>query len=131
MYIIDGENGEIIRFDPVTKLYTKKINIPEIGRYPCAVVISNKIYILYGRENKKYYLIYDITQNKLTQIAAKEAFDALFTVSLATYQQQLIAFGSFNNTQSQYRDSVIISSRLEQDGSDKHEIKWRDISEET
>ena len=93
------------------------------------MTVGDKIHILYGRENTKYHLIYNITKNKLTKIVAKEEFDALFTVSLTAYKNELIVFGGFNNSQLQYIDSVKISTKLIGDVNDGHEIKWIEKNE--
>ena len=41
IYLIDGIQGEIILFDTKKKSYSKKQNIPKIGRFANAVVVSD------------------------------------------------------------------------------------------
>ena len=65
IYIIDGEHGQIILLDPSSKKYTKKLDIPRIGRYPCAVVMHDQIHIFNGGSNHQH-LIYDIASNSMT-----------------------------------------------------------------
>ena len=48
IYIIDGEMGNIILFDAVTKTFEEKVEIPNIGGYPCGAVLGDKINIVHG-----------------------------------------------------------------------------------
>ena len=65
IYIVEGYNGLIVLFDPELKTYTKKQNIPKIGKNPNAVIISNKIRIFNGKTNSKYDIIYNITNDSV------------------------------------------------------------------
>ena len=121
IYLIDGENGEIILFDPMTKTFTKKCEIPLIGRYPSAVVMVDKIHIFYGKygsDSKRVYLIYDILTNKLSEYAHK--FDkALCRVSVIKYKHRIIAFGGSDGRR---LNTLWVSSEIGPD--DEFRPKW-------
>ena len=57
IYIIDGENGQIILFNAKTKQFSQTIQIPKIGRFPSCMAMNDNIHIFHGKTNRKH-LIY-------------------------------------------------------------------------
>ena len=110
IYIIDGENGKIILFDPALKTFTKKISIPKIGRYPSAVVVFDRIYIFHGRDNVEEYLVYDINNNRIKSY--KYITDKIHFVSALFYQNRIILFGGYNATQRKLHNNFKISGEM-------------------
>ena len=86
IYIIDGEHGEIILFDTITLKFTKKLDIPNIGQYPCAIIKHDKIRIFHGSNNDKQ-LIYDIKTNTIKIINGSEEIQ---NPRMTMYQDKII-----------------------------------------
>ena len=124
IYIIDGENEEIILFDPNSKTYTKKLNIPQLGRYPSAVVAFDKIHIFHGDKNTNH-LIYDIASNTIiTQEDASVANERrMFGVSILKYQNRIIKFGGYCWY---FVDTFMISNELHPDDTEKA-LEWTEL----
>ena len=114
IYIIDGEHGEIIVFDTVSKTYTKKLKIREIGKYPSAVVVFDKIHIFHGDQNDQH-LIYDIKDNTIVEIKDKSALELMYGVSILKYQNKIIKFGGFCYY---FTDEFLISNEIKPDSND-------------
>ena len=92
IYLIDGENGNIILFDPVKKTFTKKLEIPKIGTYCSAVAVFDKIYIVSQEDN----LVYDITNNSIKSIENNGKTLKRSLLCLLLYQDRMIAFGGLS-----------------------------------
>ena len=90
IYIIDGENWEIISFDTSSKTFTKKETIPKIGAYPSAVIIFDEIHIVHGERNTKQHLIYNITQDNVQIIEQK--CERLIVIPMIVYNEKMIKF---------------------------------------
>ena len=110
IYIIDGEHGEIILFDPIKKTFTKKLLIPKIGCYPNAVVVFNKIHIINGRNNDQHHLVYDPITNQL--IDDKIAVDKITCGAALVYENKIIAFGGYYNTKGSRSDNFMITTPI-------------------
>ena len=121
IYIIDGENGQIILFDPSTKSFTIKVDIPCIGKYPTAVVVFDKIHIMHGTENYKNW-IYNITANTV-KIFDDECTDKMYLVAAIKYKDNcIIKWGGWNYSDGRPSNAFMISNIIEDNNTD--EIKW-------
>ena len=121
IYIIDGENGEIILFDPSTKKYIKKReldDIPPIGRYPSAVVVFDKIHILHGNRSNNHY-IYNPENNEIQTLPLEPRRTS---ACLLNYENKIITFGGWDLSKGQAADEFIMSSEMKSDDDDK--IAW-------
>ena len=119
IYIIDGENGEIIVCDTVLKTLTKKISIPKIGQYPSAVVICDEIHILFG-DQSSMYLVYDINRNELhsyPNILGRSKF-----VTALLYQNRIILFGGWSYAKNEIHNEFRISNEIHRNHNGK--ISW-------
>ena len=110
IYIIDGENGEIVLFDPVLRIFTKKINIPKIGTYPSAVVIFDEIHILFGEHNSMH-LVYDINKNEVHSYESTLGRSKF--VAALWYQNRIILFGGWSYAQNKIQNEFKISNEIE------------------
>ena len=110
IYIIDGEHGEITLFDPVSKTYSKQLDIPKIGWYASAVVVYDRIHILHGHKNRQHYLIYN--PNKNTVIDHAILTQAIRKSALLFYQSQnrILKFAGYCSEQRQKIDQFMVSS---------------------
>ena len=120
IYIIDGENGKIILFDPSLKTFTKRTSIPKIGRYPSAVVVFDEIHIFHGRDNEKEHLVYDINNNKVKSYEYKSP--RMHFVSALLYQNKIVLFGGFDTDKAEVPNQVKISNEIHKNHNGK--ITW-------
>ena len=123
IYIIDGENAEISTFDPAfgaLNKFTKKIDLSvAVGKYPSVVVVLEKIYILHGHNNKKYYFIYDPITNTIADHT--QVMENLSVVAVLEYNQQILKFGGYRIQEGENIDTFMISSRITRD---KDILEW-------
>ena len=126
IYIIDGENDEIIEFDPFTQKYTKKLKIPKIGKYASAVTVFDNIHILHGLRNNKH-LVYNVTKNEIKAIADT---DVLWIVCALNYSNRIIKFAGLSSN-SVKLDKFVMSSVIEQNDNDNdnNDITWSERPE--
>ena len=111
IYIIDGENGKIIVFDPESKSFTEKQTIPKIGTFPNAVVISNTIRIFHGHTNDKHDIVYDITKDSVQIHEGGNPSDKMDQVSSIYYDSNIYAFGGSNYTRLKRMDTFKASKK--------------------
>ena len=129
IYIIDGENGEIILFDPKLGTFSKKCDMVCLGRYPACTVVFDKIHIFSGLENAtnipQYYYTYDIPTNTLDFFEDLDATimmeQAVCRMSVVKYKNQIIAFGGSDGRANDYYE-LFISSETKPD--DQDAPKW-------
>ena len=123
IYLIDGVNGEIIIFNPLTKTFKKALNIPKVGGYPTSIVtVHDTIHIFNGRNNRKKYLIYNINENSLKTIDNKTKSSRMDSVSVLLYQDQIITMGGYNKDTEKFVNNVMISSKIKSNDTDAP--KW-------
>ena len=114
IYIIDGEAGEIILFDPSTKQFTTKIDIPAVGKYPCAVVVFDRIHIFNGSANvEQKHLIYNIKTNTIKEFDDEGSKHVMYCVAVDTYRDRIIRFGGGDLNEIKAVDTFMISSKIE------------------
>ena len=122
IYLIDGEHGQIILFDPELKTYSSKLEIPKIGMYPSAVVVFDKIHFFHGERNVKYHFVYDPNKNTLNTYTDKAG--GMYVVSAFVYQNKIIKFGGWNINEGARSSTVMISQEIKQDLSTDMEWTW-------
>ena len=108
IYIIDGENGVIILFDPESKIFVKKAQIHKIGQYPSSAVLLDKIHIFHGDNNEQYHLVYDPIKNTVNTNSVQT--DKICFASSVVYENNIIKFSGYNCTGSTGYDEVMISN---------------------
>ena len=111
IYIIDGQHGEIISFNPSTKTFAKKLEIEKIGDNPSCIQLHDKIHIFHGAYNRQH-LIYSPIDN---QVIVKE--DEITTknmryVPLINYKNQLCRLGGYSNTGSYAPTDLFLMSNV-------------------
>ena len=120
IYIIDGYRGEIILFNPESKVYTHLLNILTIGSYCCAAVMHDQIHIMHGDSSRDHY-IYDIESNKIIKkIENIQPLDEIsYVVSILTYKNRIIKFGGYAGNVT--IDTFMMSSVIKKGD---YNIKW-------
>ena len=120
IYLIDGEHNAIIIFNPSTKTFTNKLYIPyNIGMYPSAVAIYDKIHIFNGSANTKH-LIYDITNNTIKSLEDKQTTEGMTGVAVLKYNKnKIIRFGGVGIKK---QGTFMISDEIKKN--DNKPIKW-------
>ena len=121
IYIIDGENGEIILFNPTTKQFTEKLNIPIIGRYPSAAVMFDYIHIFNGHDNTKH-IIYHIPSNTMKVFDTPSTSSMMNDLCILQYKNRIIKFGGFKQSTDNYMSEILMSSGIKDDYNQS--IKW-------
>ena len=120
IYLIDGEHGEIILFDPTTKEFTKLLDIVKIGKYPSAVLIADEIHIVQGQLNASH-LVYNITSNTIKILNNDKTEKEFNFVCALNYQDKIIQFGGWDCNTHAPADVFMISSEIKED---MNEIEW-------
>ena len=123
IYLIDGEHGEIILFDPTTKEFNKLLDIPNIGRYPCSVVIFDKIHICHGAKNTKHY-VYDIQKNEIKSYDDQGTNDKMETMAIINYKNKIIKWSGFSYVKNVVINTLWISSEIKDEEDEDFDIKW-------
>ena len=99
IYIIDGQKGEIIEFNPSSKTFTKMICIDKIGALPSAVVMNDEIHIYNGyNNNKSIAYIYHPQNNTIQKINDQFASQQIENRCLLMMndRRRLVWFGGVN-----------------------------------
>ena len=128
IYIIDGENDQIIEFDPFRKKFVVKHTINNIGAYPSAIVIHDKIHIMHGKTNYKHHVIYDInwtSQNnpKYVVVGDLGTNTRMSCVAVLKYKNQIIKIAGDTYGKWDYENKFLISSKIN-DKDDHDNILW-------
>ena len=123
IYLIDGENGHIILFDPNSETksnrFQKVMDIPKIGKYPSAAIVHDKIYILNGYDNNDCYLIYDIKTNALNTVSVdKKEGKGIYLIAALEYNNQIMQVGGYN------RGEFWISTEIQEDDDGEKKLDW-------
>ena len=129
IYIVDsynGENGQIISFNPSNGSFTKKINIPRFGKVASCIAVNDNIHILFGSENtKQQYIIYSMKDNTIKQHEiSNKTMSKLCNVNLLKYKERLIAISGWNLDDNTASNSFYISSKISKSDTNKNEITW-------
>ena len=119
IYMIDGENGQIILFDPVKKQFTKKLDIPAIGKYPSAIVINERVHIFNGKDNTKH-LVYNPVINEIITMD-DEGTELKELSSITVYNDRIYRFGGFNHDISRRDAAFMMSSKISKD---EENVTW-------
>ena len=113
IYIItdgDHNNTEIIEFNTINKVYTKKVeNMPKLGNYPNAVVIGEYIHIFNGSLNHRCHLVYHPLTNRITQYTLPSD-NKMYGASTVVYRNRIIQFGGWSFLQDNLTRRLLISS---------------------
>eukprot|EP01084_Bolivina_argentea_P125449 222265_1 len=122
--IVNGDQGEIISFNPSTKQFEKKINTPEIGWKACCINMNNDIHIFHGIHNCKH-LIYSPKTNKLKILNDATTTQNIEEVCVLKYGNKLIRFGGYCMDEMKSLNSLFISSPVIQMNKTNKTIKWQ------
>ena len=111
IFIIDGENGEILLFDTISRTFAITAFIPNIGTYPSAVIMFDKIHIFHGDKNTNQHITYNIatTEVKVHTVPTYDNHKRDFVAS-SKYKNKLIRFGGFDNDPERETDLFFISN---------------------
>ena len=126
IYIIDGQNCRLILFDPSTKSFTTKLDIPHISAHTSCITIKNHIHIFNGVNNVKH-LIYSPIHNTIITVNDPTTKFKTQMVCLLSYQDKIVKFGGHDTENQKMLQSFYLSSMIASDQFDK--IKWDIIAE--
>lgn len=112
IYLISGENGQIVEFDPISKEFTIRFECEygevrdrfKIAAEASVAVIGDNIHIYNGCNNdQSIAFVYNILSNKIVEINDEFAKDRADDVCLVKYRNQLIRFGGHKYEEMPYR----------------------------
>ena len=112
IYIVEGQDREIIAFNTKSHSFTKKATIPMLGTHPNSVCVFNKIHIFHGSANECHYLIYDPESDNV--IDRQVHTHKIRGVVVLLYQNRIITIGGFDVTADNYLDTFSMSSTIKQ-----------------
>ena len=124
--IINGENNQIIEFDTASKEFTSKRTLTDIGNYPSAVCIKDKIHIMHGGRNSKHHVIYDVDTNNLRYLKDASLDVGMTAVAVLKYEDRIIKIGGSGGS---YRTTFLISDEIDEDIDENYTIKWTEKKE--
>ncbi len=96
IYIVDGENSQIILFNPFTKQFIIKNNkLPKIGYGTCCIETNNYIHRFNGQTNTKH-IIYSIKNNTIKILNDSNTTQNIAFVNILNYNERIIRFRGWN-----------------------------------
>ncbi len=113
IYIVDGENGQIILFNPFTKQFKKQAEIPKLGSHTSCICINGNIHILCGTNNNDKHIIYCINTHKIKTIIDKTINQKIWNVCVLNYDDKIIRLGEYDDGK-KYLDTLFLSSIIGQ-----------------
>ena len=121
IYIVDGLKRRIIMFNPSNKKFTKIVDIPYLGKSPCAIIIDDYLHIFNGEQNTQH-IIYSMKHYTVQTINDPTSQNKANGVCILNYKNRIIKFGGKDREASQLLDSFYMSSVIEPDAID--DITW-------
>eukprot|EP01083_Nonionella_stella_P118333 353256_1 len=121
IYIVDGQNGQIIAFNTQNNRFQIKTKMDMIGRGAQCIAMYDDVHIFGGHRNSKH-LVYRIKENKIKILNDTTTTANIGYASIVKYKDQIIRFGGYNYDTDQYVDALFISSRIKRNT--LNDIEW-------